>query len=86
MNLICEFPSNTGNRVIYVTSLYQLIIEYVNNYVGFEVLTAVTMEIALFLGVRPCRTAGQKSWRTTQTTMRRYKYAIYKKCSLLLMF
>jgi hypothetical protein len=30
--------------------------------------------------------AGQKTWRTTQTTMRRYKYAIYKKCSFLLMF
>jgi hypothetical protein len=30
--------------------------------------------------------AGQKSWRTTQNTMRRYKYAIYKKCLFLLMF
>jgi AMMECR1 domain-containing protein len=32
------------------------------------------------------RKAGQKTWRTTQTTMRRYKYAIYKKCSFRLMF
>jgi hypothetical protein len=30
--------------------------------------------------------AGQKTWRTTHTTMRRYKYAIYKKCSFLLIF
>jgi hypothetical protein len=30
--------------------------------------------------------AGQKTWRTTQTTMRRYKYAIYKKCSFLFIF
>jgi hypothetical protein len=30
--------------------------------------------------------AGQKTWRITQTTMRRYKYAIYKKCSFLSMF
>jgi hypothetical protein len=30
--------------------------------------------------------AGHKTWRTTQTTMRRYKYAIYKKGSFLLIF
>jgi hypothetical protein len=30
--------------------------------------------------------AGQTTWRTTQTTMRSNKYAIYKKCSFLLMF
>jgi hypothetical protein len=27
-----------------------------------------------------------RTWKTTQTTMRGYKYTIYKKCSLLLMF
>jgi hypothetical protein len=57
MNLIWKFSSNTGNRFIHFTRLYHLkpakILEYVENYVGFEVLTAVTMEITLSLDVRP---------------------------------